>query len=74
MKIVIVCAFDTYFERVRLLKKYYEEKGNEVLILSSSFSHRKKEQIQSDLVDISISTKPYYKNLSIDRLYNHYEF
>ena len=25
MKVVIVCAFDTYFDRVKLLKEYYKK-------------------------------------------------
>lgn len=74
MKVTIVCAFDTYFDRVKLIKKYYEEKGWEVLVMTSSFSHRKKAHIDSDLADIQIQTHPYQKNLSIDRLYNHYDF
>ena len=39
MKVGIVCAFDTYFDRVSLLKEYYEEKGAEVKVYSSDFSH-----------------------------------
>ncbi|MGN1276987.1 MAG: hypothetical protein ACI4UK_08365 [Floccifex sp.] len=74
MKVAIVCAFDTYFERVKTIKKYYEEKGNEVIVVSSSFSHRKKEKLVSDLVDVTIRVCSYQRNLSIERLQNHYEF
>lgn len=42
MKVVIVCAFDTYFDRVKLLKEYY--KKEDVIVISSDFSHRKKKE------------------------------
>ena len=74
MKVVVVSAFDTYFDRVKLLKKYYEEKGYEVQVVSSSFSHRKKQTVKESFADILIPTMEYQKNLSIARLRNHYEF
>lgn len=70
----IVCAFDTYFDRVELLKEYYESKGQKVIVIGSDFSHRLKQYKERELVDISIHTREYHKNLSIDRLRNHYEF
>ncbi|MBB5185033.1 hypothetical protein HNQ43_001081 [Faecalicoccus acidiformans] len=75
MKVGIVCAFDTYFDRVSLLKEYYEEKGAEVKVYSSDFSHRKKTKIPlQDPVTIQISTRPYQKNLSIARIRSHIDF
>lgn len=72
MKVVIVCAFDTYFDRVRLLKDYYQTE--EVIVISSDFSHRKKRKIHADISDVEIRVKEYKKNLSIDRLISHYQF
>lgn len=75
MKVAIVCFNDTFFDRVRLLKKYYQSKGYEVTVISSDFSHRKKKKIASlKDADTLIKTPPYYKNLSLRRLYSHLRF
>lgn len=75
MKVGIVCAFDTYFDRLALLKEYYEEKGAQVIVYSSNFSHRQKEKLEHHpLVDVMVPTKPYHKNLSIARLRSHVDF
>ncbi|WP_297567559.1 glycosyltransferase [uncultured Faecalibaculum sp.] len=75
MKVAIVCFNDTFFDRVRLLKKYYLSKGYDVTVISSDFSHRKKQRISAlDGADTLIETPPYYKNLSFRRLYSHHCF
>lgn len=75
MKVAIVCFNDTFFDRVRLLKKYYSSKGYEVTVISSDFSHRRKQRISSlEDADVLIETPPYYKNLSFRRLYSHLRF
>ncbi|WP_286638093.1 glycosyltransferase [Faecalibaculum rodentium] len=75
MKVAIVCFNDTFFDRVRLLKKYYLSKGYDVTVVSSDFSHRGKRRISSlDGADMLIETPPYYKNLSFRRLYSHHRF
>ncbi len=74
MKGVIVCAFDTYFDRVLLLRDYYVSKGEEVTIITSDFSHRSKTKMDMYDADIQIPVRPYHKNLSIDRLRSHYGF
>lgn len=74
MRVGIVCAFDTYFDRVKLLKEYYESNGNSVLVFGSNFSHRKKTKVNYELIDVEVDTRPYYKNLSISRMYSHYTF
>lgn len=75
MTVAIVCFNDTFFDRVRLLKKYYQSKGYDVTVISSNFSHRKKQRITvlKD-ADTLIETPPYYKNLSLRRLYSHLSF
>ncbi|MDB7983992.1 glycosyltransferase [Faecalicoccus pleomorphus] len=74
MKVGIVCAFDTYFDRVALLKEFYQKRA-QVKVIASDFSHRKKEKNrESSLVDEWIDTKPYHKNLSVARLTSHYDF
>ena len=57
MKVVIVCAFDTYFDRVKLLKGYY--KKEDVIVISSDFSHRKKKKIHNEMSDLDINVKEY---------------
>lgn len=75
MKVAIVNCFDTYEERVNLLYKYFNEKGNEVSVIQSDFRHFKKEKRKDKIKDfIFIDTKPYFKNMSIDRMKSHYIF
>lgn len=74
MKVAIVCAFDTYFDRVKLLKKYYQGRGLDVIVITSNFSHRKKEYYVNSEADIIVKVKSYQKNLSFSRLFSHYEF
>lgn len=75
MKVAIVNCFDTYEERVNLLYKYFSDKGHEVRVIESDFRHFKKEKRECKRKDfIFIDTKPYYKNMSIDRIKSHYIF
>lgn len=74
MKVAIISTFDTFFDRVDLLKEYYQGKGLEVTVITSDYSHRLKEKYQNDKADIQLSVRPYNKNLSIDRLRSHDEF
>lgn len=75
MKAVIVSSFDTYLERIELLKEYYENSGYETIVILSNFKHFKKEFVKEERNGfVYVDTKPYYKNLSIDRLYSHHKF
>ncbi len=74
MKVMLICAFDTYFDRVRMLLKYYEMKKCDVMVVTSDFSHRHKERRKYEWVDIHVNVRPYTKNLSVDRLRSHQEF
>lgn len=74
MKVAIISTFDTFFDRVDLLKEYYQNKGIEVIVITSDYSHRLKEKYQNDKADIQLSVRAYMKNLSIDRLRSHDEF
>lgn len=74
MKVAIISTFDTFFDRVELLKEYYQSKGLEVIVVTSDYSHRLKEKYQNEKADIQLSVRPYTKNLSIDRLRSHDEF
>lgn len=72
---VIVSSFDTYLERIELLKEYYEKQRYEVYVIVSDFRHFKKEKVLDKKEDFwYISTKPYFKNISFRRLHSHYCF
>lgn len=72
MKVVIISAFDTYFDRVRMLKHYFEKKKEEVLVITSDFSHRNKTTVHHvPDANILVHAHPYKKNLSLGRLYSH---
>jgi len=73
MNVAIISAFDTYFDRVRLLKRFFEAQGNQVTVITSDFSHRKKEYVQYiSGADILVHARKYRKNLSVSRLLSHY--
>jgi len=78
MKVVIVTCFESNEERVRFIAETFANRKDEVDIITTSFSHKEKKQrneypkfLESG---IKIHTKPYNKNLSIDRLFSHYMF
>lgn len=73
MKGVIISAFDTYFDRVRLLDDYYASKGHSVTIVASTYSHRLKSNVTFEGM-LQIPVKTYKKNLSIARLRSHVRF
>lgn len=75
MNAVIVCCFHTYLSRAKLLKKAYERMGYHVQLLSTDFDHVNKGKVSELEKDIIyVSTKPYFKNLSPQRLYSHHAF
>ncbi len=75
MKTVIISCFDTYLERVRLLKEFYREAGDDVTVMLSNYSHREKRYITSyENVDQFVAAKKYKRNLSVARLKSHYDF
>lgn len=74
MKVVIISAFDTFFDRVNLLRDYYEKKSAEVIVITSNYSHRLKDIYNNKDADIQIPVKKYKRNLSIDRLLSHWQF
>lgn len=73
MKVGIVCAFDILYGRVLLLKEYYEQKGYEVTVITSNFSHRQKAVYQPN-ADVVLSVPKYQRNLSFARIYSHLVF
>ena len=75
MKAVIVSSSYSYLERTDLLKEAYENQGYDVVVIMTDFIHAKKEFSEEKKEGyIYIPTKPYYKNISVGRLYSHYWF
>lgn len=73
-KVVIISTFDVLFDRVKLLREYYESKNLDVTVITSDYSHRQKKKYTNENADIHIPVKAYKKNLSIDRLQSHMQF
>lgn len=74
MKVVIVNCFDTYEHRVDLLHNFFNSRGDQIKVYTSNFRHFEKVE-RTDKKDdfIYIKTKPYYKNMSIERLESHHK-
>ncbi len=72
-KLCIVNCFDTYEHRVDLLYDYFKRIDANVKVLTSDFKHIEKVKRNDNKKDFEfISSIPYYKNLSVKRLFSHY--
>lgn len=75
MKTVIVSSSYSYLERVKLIKEFYQKQGYETTVLLTDFIHTSKSYAEWSEKDyIFINTKPYKKNISVQRLYSHHKF
>lgn len=75
MKALVLTCFESNEERLRLVVKSLKEKEFEVVSYTSNFSHIRKSFRTNIPEGLNIiNTKPYQKNLSIQRLYSHYNF
>lgn len=75
MNITIISCFDTYEHRVELLKRTLEADGYPVSVVMSNFRHIKK-CVRTDAPEgyTLVPAHPYYRNLSVDRLWSHDRF
>ncbi|MDO4197471.1 MAG: hypothetical protein Q4D13_00610 [Erysipelotrichaceae bacterium] len=75
MNAFVVTCFESNEERVGYIKKILEKQGYKTDIITSDFSHIRKEE-RNNVPEgyIAIDTKPYKKNLSIARLASHDKF
>lgn len=72
MKAVIVNCFDTYGDRVELLRKTLVEKGFSVEVFTSDYKHIEKIYINELREGYRyFHAQPYTKNLSMERLKSH---
>ena len=75
MRAVIVSSSYSYLERVKLVKEFYDQQGYETMVLLTDYIHVSKTYAGWSEKDyIFINTKPYKKNISVQRLYSHYRF
>ncbi|MCF0260750.1 MAG: glycosyltransferase [Erysipelotrichaceae bacterium] len=74
-KTAILCISDPYLKRGELLRDYYKKRGDEVMILTPDYSHRRKCKIENPPEDtVLLHHMPYKKNLSWQRIWGHYDF
>lgn len=76
MKVAIVNCFETYEERVELVKEYFVGLKHDVEVIESNFSHMEKKYKNTGNKNkvTSIKVPGYQKNLSISRIFSHYIF
>lgn len=74
-KVVIVNSSSVFEYRVDMIYKYLKQRGYEVTVLASDYMHAEKKKRKLDKENyISVKTFPYKKNISLSRLYSHYNF
>jgi len=74
-RVLIVNCFETYEHRAELLRVHFWQLGCEVKIITSDWLHMGKAVRQTCPEDYEmLHVKPYYKNLSPQRLISHYGF
>ena len=72
MNICIITAFDTNEARADLLQKVFLEAGHSVIVLTSDWKHIEKVKRMEPKKGYRLFyAKPYYSNLSIDRIESH---
>lgn len=74
-RIVIVNSSSVFEYRVEMIYKYLKKQGHEVTVLASDYLHIEKKKRTNKKEDfIFIKTNPYKKNISVSRLYSHFNF
>lgn len=74
-QIVVVTNSSNYEPRAERVAAYFCREGHNVTVIESDFNHREKRQIKRERGGyIYLKTIPYYKNISVRRLYSHYNF
>ena len=73
--VVIVNCFETLDHRVELLRRYFNNQGKRVHVITSDWEHFHK-RVRRDCSKgyELIHVRPYNKNLSVDRLISHHYF
>ena len=75
MRAVIISSSYSYLERITLLEEAYQKQGYETVVLITDFAHATKKTLKEHKEGyIFVKTKPYSKNISVQRLYSHIRF
>lgn len=75
MKIAIITNSSSYEPRVDLTAAFFRNKGHQVTRIESNYVHREKIiRHCKEEETIYVNTIPYKRNLSLKRLYSHYDF
>ena len=75
MRIAIITNSSSYEPRMDLTADFFRNKGHKVTRIESNFIHREKVKTDKKVEDtIYIDTIPYKRNLSVRRLFSHYNF
>lgn len=75
MKAIIVSSSCSYLERTDLLKEAYERKGYDTTVIMTDFVHIGKKYVEERKEGyVYIKTLPYYKNISVQRLYSRHKY
>lgn len=75
MRIAIITNSSSYEPRMDLTAAFFRNKGHKVTRIESNFIHREKVKTDKKVEDtIYIDTIPYKRNLSVRRLFSHYNF
>jgi len=75
MKAIVVNCFDTYEDRVDLVHEVLKEQGYAVKVIQSDFRHLEKvHRVEPKENFVFVKSKPYDRNLSVSRLWSHYNY
>lgn len=74
-KVILVTNSSSYEPRAELVGDFFEQCGCRVLWVESDFIHREKQKkARQQEKHVYLDTFPYQKNLSVRRLYSHWDF
>ena len=72
-KAVCISIFNHYDNRVRFAEEFLRSHGYEVTYITSNYDHYTKDFYKLERENcIQIDSRPYTKNISVQRLYSHY--
>jgi len=75
MRIAVITNSSSYEPRAFLTADFFTKQGHEVIMVLSDFIHREKlkRNTENDKI-VYVNTISYYRNLSIRRIYSHFDF
>lgn len=71
-KAVFISCFHYYENRICFIEKLLKEQGYECVYITSDFDHIRKQRFCAEVPGcIQVPTKPYRKNMTVDRILSH---